>query len=162
MQYLIKSYSAYDPKVLGTPWGAPSDSTGKPYFKEKIAHYTGSRGSAGDLFVEDPSEGSVWIYGQKNYSTYQSNKSYLQFQSGKFHALTEDELLPALKSASQIPSDDLKRDKLIKILLNEICSGEQNRALLHLSDILKKHGISPDELAMYGINPPLDCGGTIT
>ena len=131
---------------MGCP---PCDSTGRPCFSSgKTAHFTGGRGIGGDLFAEDPAEGSVWVYGQKNYFTNQSNKMYLQFCNGKFHPLAEDEILSALQSAPQISSDDLRRDQLIRIMFDELCAAKQN----HILDILKKHGISPEELAAYGIN----------
>lgn len=152
MQYLIKTYPNYDLKRYGTPWGAPCDSAGKPHFSGKVAHFTGGRGVGGDLFAEDPAEGSVWAYGQRNYFTNISDKKYVQFRGNAFIPLPETEVLAALKSTAQVISDDLRRDQIIKILLEELRSAEHTHTPPCLSDILETHGISPGELFTYGIN----------
>ena len=152
MHYLIKHFSDYDPTKLGTPWGAPSDSTGRPCFKGKVAHYTGGRGKGGDLFAEDPVPFSVWVFGQKNYVTGHSQKEFAQFDGSGFHNLSENDLLSALKAAPQVASSDKRRDEIIRILLKEICQAEKSSKPLSLSAIMRQQGIAENEVALYGIN----------
>ena len=156
MLHLIKFYGAYDPKIWGTPWGAPCDGTGRPFFGGKEAHFTGSHGRGGELFVEDPIPGSIWVYGQKNYHSGHSQKAYVQFTNGMFRALPEENLLTTLQSAPQAPSSDKRKEKLIKILLNEICVAEETVTVPSLSIIMQRNNIDHKELEPYGIAIPTD------
>lgn len=113
MQYIIQTYSNYDPTKLGTPWGAPCDSTGCPYFKGPSAHFTGGRGKGGVLFAEDPSPDSVWVYGQKNYSSGHSEKRYVQFRDGVFRPVSEADLLSVLQFCQQTP-DTAPKESAVK------------------------------------------------
>lgn len=151
MQYLIKAYGDYDPTRYGTPWGAPCDSAGRPCFKGKVAHFSGNRGMGGDLFVEDPAQNAVWVYGQKDYRSNRTEKHYVQFWDDTFHPIAATELLTALLASPQVISSDKRRDQLIIGLLKEICLAEKNCVSLSLSSISKKLSLSADELAFYGI-----------
>jgi len=151
MQYLIKTYEDYDPTRYGTPWGAPCDSTGRPCFKGKVAHFTGSRGVGGDLFTEDPVQNAVWVYGQKDYQTNCSEKHYVQFCGDGFHPIAESELLTALLASPQVISSDKRRDQIIKGLLKEIRMAEKKQLCPSLVAISEKLSFSEEELALYGI-----------
>jgi len=150
LQYIIAQVDEYDPHRLGVPWAAPSDSSGRPNFKGKVGHYTGLRGSAGDLLVEGSiAEGAVWICGQKDYRLGRSTKAYLQFRNGEFHPLSADAVAEALRQAPQISSDDARRDELIGILLEELVCAEAAQTVPSLCDIMAHRGISQEELSLY-------------
>lgn len=150
MQYIIAHVDEYNPHRLGVPWAAPSDSSGRPNFKGKVGHYTGLRGSAGDLLVEGSiSEGAVWICGQKDYRLGRSSKAYLQFRNGEFHPISAEDVAEALQQAPNISSDDARRDELIGILLEELYSAEAEQAVPSLRDIMARRGISKEEVFLY-------------
>ena len=67
MLVLLDCFPDYDPRKQGTPWGVPCDSSGAPFFKGNAAYFSGGHGTGGCLYAEDPPEGSVWVYGQKDY-----------------------------------------------------------------------------------------------
>ena len=150
MQYIIAHVDEYDPHRLGVPWAAPSDSSGQPSFKGKSGHYTGLRGSAGDLLAEGPiAEGAVWICGQKDYRLGYSKKAYLQFKSGEFQPISAEAVAEALRQSPQISSDDARRDELIGILLEELVCAEAAQTVPSLRDIMAHRGISQEEVSLY-------------
>lgn len=150
MQYIIAHVDAYDPHRLGVPWAAPSDSSGRPNFKGKVGHYTGLRGSDGDLLVEGPiAEGAVWVCGQKDYRLGYSRKAYLQFTNGEFQPVSAEAVAEALRQAPQISSDDARRDELIGILLEELVCAETAQTVPSLRDIMTSRGISREEISLY-------------
>lgn len=150
MQYIIVHVDAYDSHRLGVPWAAPSDSSGRANFKAKVGHYTGLRGSAGDLLVEGPiAEGAVWICGQKDYRLGYSKKAYLQFTNGEFQPVSVEAVAEALRQAPQISSDDARRDELISILLEELVCAETAQTVPSLRDIMVRRCISEEEISLY-------------
>lgn len=114
MNYTIATYHDYNERRYGTPWAAPCDNAGRPCFDGKTGHFSGGRGKGGDLFVEEPAEGSVWAYGQKDYRG-KSEKKYAQFLDGAFYPITPADLTTALNNAPQRKTLD-ETKKLIKAL----------------------------------------------
>ncbi len=117
MNHVIHTYAAYNNHHYGIPWAAPCDHTGRPNFEGITGHYSGRNGSAGDLYVTDPAEGSVWIWGQKCYRTHDSDPHYVLFRDGAFRDLPPEDLVIALDQAPAVivpAPDKLARSKKSK------------------------------------------------
>ena len=96
---VIKSYGSFNFRRYGNPWVAIVDpKTAKPDFSARVGGYTGgyNRGEAGDLYVTDPQEGAVYMYGQKDYRGNGSERGYVQYIDGSFRTVSTDNLLSAL------------------------------------------------------------------
>lgn len=146
MNYIIAHYDNYNERRYGTPWAAPCDSTGRPCFDGKTGRFTGGRGHGGDLFAEDPDEGSVWAYGQKDYKGNHTEKKYAQFRDGAFHPVTPDGLLDALASAQEHGITDKRKDEIIRALLTELEIWADDGFM----DALTHAGITKEEAEAYG------------
>lgn len=115
MNCIIKTFPDYDTHRYGTPWAALSDSVGRPNFKGKTGRFTGGRGKGGVLFVVDPPERSVWVYGQRDYQNPNADKNYVQFRNGQFYPVGPDDLLAALDDFGEAPkSEPVKEAPIIK------------------------------------------------
>lgn len=147
MNHIIKHYDAYNERRYSTPWAAPCDSTGRPNFKGRVGHFTGGHGEGGDLFVEDPREGSVWAYGQKDYRGGHTEKSYAQFARGKFHPVSAETLLEALASAEQQATADRRKDELLHLLFARVSNFEGDR----FGEAMQADGITKAEAEAYGV-----------
>lgn len=129
MNYTIASYTDYNERRYGTPWAAICDSTGRPEFKGKVGHFTGGKGEGGDLFVVDPAEGSVWVYGQKDYRGTNTTKAYAQFRDGAFHPIAPACLAAALNAAPSRETVD-EVQKIIKAMEDFLQTEEEDARLL--------------------------------
>lgn len=163
MNYIIKNYPSYNARRYSTPWAAPSDSKGKPDFNAKNkGRFTGSNGDGGDLFVADPEENSVWVFGQKDYRGGNTEKEYAVFRNGAFHPITSDELLPALEVLAQTKaqataqtvaeneepeSSESRKEELLRILFAHVAKLEGEG----MADAMKRYGISKEEAEAYGV-----------
>lgn len=97
----LKHYESFNPRRYGDPWVAPVDpKTAKPDFTKKVGGYTGgyNRGEAGDLYLFEPVEGTVYTYGQKDYRGNKTERGYAKYTNGGFVAVTPETLLDALKT----------------------------------------------------------------
>ena len=148
---VIKTYPAYDSHRFGIPWGALCDATGRPCFTKTVARYTGSGGTGGALLVEEPIEGSVWVFGQKDFRANKSPKEYAVFRNGSFKLIPKSDLLAAL-SAAPAPSESCstRQNQVLKILFEEIQSAEAECRVPCTSEILARLGITPEEASKYG------------
>ena len=98
----IKTYGAYNERRYGFPWVAIVDpKTAKPDFSQDVGGYTGRRGEAGDLYVIEPREGAVYMYGQKDHRGNGTERGYVQFRDGEFHDVSSTELLDALQGVNK-------------------------------------------------------------
>lgn len=140
MNIIIKRYGDYNERRFGTPWAAPCDSTGRPNFKGKTGRFTGGRGEGGDLFAEDPDEGSVWAYGQKDFRGGSTEKSYAQYRNGAFHHLEATELLAALSEVNRPTITNQRKDELLGLLFARVSLAE-----------IKAAGITKQEAEAYNI-----------
>lgn len=97
---VIKSYESFNERRYGNPWIAKVNSEGKIDFSVRIGGYTGKygKGEAGQLYVTDPKENTIYAFGQKDYRGNNSEHEYVQFKDGKFIPIKKTELVEALNS----------------------------------------------------------------
>lgn len=96
---ILKHYNSFNARRYGNPWVAlVSKATAKPNFKIRVGGYTGgyNRGEAGDLYVTDPKDGSVYMYGQRDYRGHNTEQRYALYTGGEFVTVTPETLLSAL------------------------------------------------------------------
>lgn len=95
----IKHYGSFNQRRYGNPWVAKVDTkTAKPDFKSKVGGYTGgyNKGEEGDLYVYDPEEGTVYMYGQKDYRGGNTENGYVKVVNGEFVEVSSANLIAAL------------------------------------------------------------------
>lgn len=98
---ILKSYESFNPRRYGNPWVAKVDpKTAKPDFSVKVGGYTGGygQGDAGDLYILDPAEGVVYMYGQKDYRGGHTEREYALYKDGEFHSVSAKDLIAVLES----------------------------------------------------------------
>ena len=106
---VIKDYGSFNFRRYSNPWVAIVDpKTSKPDFSQKVGGYTGgyNRGEAGQLYLYSPQEGTVYIYGQKDYRGNQSTREYVLFTDGKFVPVLPENLLDALAEKNRPKNED--------------------------------------------------------
>ena len=150
MLVLLECYGDYDPRKQGTPWGVPCDSSGAPFFKGNAAYFSSGHGTGGCLYVENPPEGSVWVYGQKDYRLGYTPKKYAQCRSGVFYPVSESELPAVLNTSSPPPSTTAQQAHLNRSLIKELFSPEPSSPPITADTFMKRHNISKEELESYG------------
>lgn len=108
---IVKEFGSFNFRRYSNPWIAIVDpKTAKPDFSQKVGGYTGgyNRGEAGQLYIYEPQEGAVYMYGQKDY--YKSNKTerqYVVYRDGEFVPVPPERLLAALSGESITPPTNL-------------------------------------------------------
>ena len=98
---VLWSYNSFNPRRYGNPWVAMVDpNTAKPNFDKKVGGYTGgyNAGEAGDLYITDPQENTVYMYGQKDYRGKSTERGYVLYQNGEFTPVTSQTLISVLAS----------------------------------------------------------------
>ena len=96
---ILKHYESFNSRRYGNPWVAIVDkATAKPDFSVKVGGYTGgyNRGEAGDLYVFEPKDGAVYMFGQKDYRGGNTERGYVKFVGGEFVPVTSETLIAAL------------------------------------------------------------------
>ena len=96
---VIKSYGSFNHRRYGNPWVAIVDpKTAKPDFSQKVGGYTGgyNRGEAGELYVLEPQDGAVYMFGQKDYRGNNTDRQYVQFKDGDFLPIKSENLIETL------------------------------------------------------------------
>ena len=95
---VIKSYSEFNFRRYGNPWVAQVDSNGKIDFNAKVGSYTGSynKGEAGQLYINNPVEGAVYAYGQKDYRGNNGGYQYIKIIDGQPVEIDKAHLIEAL------------------------------------------------------------------
>ena len=94
MLKVIKKYESFNARRYGNPWVAKVNSDGKIDFSVKVGGYTGAygKGEEGELFVNDPIDGQVYAYGQKDYRGNNGGYEYVVFVNGQFNPIDKREL----------------------------------------------------------------------
>lgn len=95
----IKSYPSFNQRRYSDPWVAiVNPQTAKPDFSRKVGGYTGryNSGEAGDLYVVQPVEGAVYMYGQKDYRGNNTERKYVQYINGEFRCVAPENLIHLL------------------------------------------------------------------
>ena len=97
---IIKKYSEFNFRRFSNPWVARVASNGKIDFNAKVGGYTGAygKGEAGSLYIENPVEGAVYAYGQKDYRGNAGGYEYVKFVGGEFVAVEKENLIEALNN----------------------------------------------------------------
>lgn len=95
---VIKSYSSFNFRRYGNPWVAKVGSNGKIDFSVKVGGYTGAynKGEAGELYINEPVEGAVYAYGQKDYRSSNGGYDYIKIVDGKPVDIDKKHLVEAL------------------------------------------------------------------
>lgn len=96
---ILKHYDYFNSSRYGNPWVAKVDAkTAKPDFKLKVGGYTGgyNRGEEGDLYVTDPQDGTVYMFGQKDYRGKKTERGYVVYKNGEFLPVTPSALIAVL------------------------------------------------------------------
>ena len=96
---IICKYESFNQRRYSNPWVAIVDKkTGKPDFSKRVGGYTGGygRGEAGELYVTDPQEFDVYMYGQKDYRGNNTERHYVQYVFGQFREISPDKLIETL------------------------------------------------------------------
>lgn len=95
----IKTYDSFNFRRYSNPWVAKVSRSGKVDFSERIGGYTGgyNKGEAGELYVNEPQEGQVYAFGQKDYRGNNGGYEYTVFQDGKFDFIAKIDLTKYLK-----------------------------------------------------------------
>lgn len=96
---ILKHYGSFNFRRYGNPWVAKVDAkTAKPDFNSKVGGYTGgyNRGEEGDLYVTDPQDGTVYMFGQKDYRGNNTEREYAVYKNGEFLPVTSSTLIAAL------------------------------------------------------------------
>lgn len=94
----IKTFCSYNFRRYGMPWVAiVNPKTAKPDFSQEVGGYTGRKGEAGDLYVIEPIEGAVYMYGQKDYRGGNTERAYAQYRDGAFRDVSNTELVEVLQ-----------------------------------------------------------------
>jgi len=88
----VKSFKAFDAEKYGDPWIAALGKDGKAVIEKDtyIGGYTGSKkGDAGELYIKEPQDGTVYIYGQKSKGegAVGPHPGYIYYLNGKTYEL---------------------------------------------------------------------------
>ena len=95
----VQTYSSYNHRRYSIPWIAlVNPHTAKPDFSQKVGGYTGDAGEEGDLFLYDPIENAVYMYGQKDYRGNHTERVYVQYLNSEFHTIPRTELVRVLNA----------------------------------------------------------------
>lgn len=80
----IRHYDSFNFRRFSNPWIAVMNED-KPDFTKRAGGYTGSynKGEEGDLYITDPAEGTVYMYGQKDYRGNGTKNGYCKIANGK-------------------------------------------------------------------------------
>lgn len=83
---VITHFEDYNQRRYSRPWVAIVDPQGKPDFEHQVGAYTGNHnnGEDGDLYVFEPAEKQIYMYGQKDYRGNNTVKKYVQYINGEF------------------------------------------------------------------------------
>ena len=84
--------------VMVIPGLLLSKKNGKIDFSQKVGGYTGAygKGEAGELYISDPVEGTVYAYGQKDYRGSNGGYRYIQYKDGEFTEIEKSNLIEIL------------------------------------------------------------------
>lgn len=95
----IKKYDSFNFRRYGNPWVAKVNANGKIDFSVKVGGYTGgyNKGEAGELYVNNPVEGQVYAFGQKDYRGNNGGYQYVVYQNGEFNPIEKTELSAYVK-----------------------------------------------------------------
>lgn len=99
---IVAHYDSFDSHRYSNPWITKIDlDTLEPVW-DKIGGYTGeySKGEAGQLFVSNPQEGAVYMYGQKDYQTKSTERRYVLYTNGEFVSIEDSNLKTILINPS--------------------------------------------------------------
>lgn len=99
---IVKHYFSSSKRRYGIPWVAVVDkATGMPNLNTWVGGYTGHRGEGGDLYVTDPEDGAVYMYGQLDHQGRKTEQGYVLYSGGDFIAVPNSLLRIALAGKLQ-------------------------------------------------------------
>lgn len=100
----LKHYESFNPRRYGNPWVAKvNPKTAKPDFNIKVGGYTGgyNQGEEGVLYVTDPQDGAVYMFGQKDYRGGNTKREYVVYKDGEFLPVTASTLITILNKGEK-------------------------------------------------------------
>lgn len=91
----VKEYEGFNFRRYSNPWIATCDASAKIDFSVKVGGYTGAygKGEAGTLYISNPTEGSVYAYGQKDHRGSNTEIKYIKIVDGTIVETTKQEIL---------------------------------------------------------------------
>ncbi len=96
---VLKIYESFNGRRYSDPWVAKVNlETAKPDFSKSVGGYTGGyrTGEAGELYISNPEEGAVYMYGQKDYRGSNTERGYVKYENGSFIEIDKTNLIEAL------------------------------------------------------------------
>lgn len=80
----VKDYSEFNFRRYSNPWIAKLNEELKPDFDAKAGGYSGgyNKGEAGYLYITQPEEGAIYMYGQKDYRGGNTEREYVKIVNG--------------------------------------------------------------------------------
>ena len=81
---VLKTFDSYNARRYSKPWVAKVNSKGKPDFSEDVGKFSGQPGESGELYVYEPVDGQVYMFGQKDYCGGNTVSKYMVFTNGEF------------------------------------------------------------------------------
>lgn len=111
MMIVLKHYESFNQRRYGNPWVAKVDAkTAKPDFNVKVGGYTGgyNRGEEGDLYISDPQDGAVYMYGQKDYRGNNTEREYALFKDGTFIPVAASTLIAVLNGRGGVENGNVQ------------------------------------------------------
>ena len=94
----IRTYGIFNQRRYGNPWVAEVIN-GRVSFDRKVGGYTGryGAGEAGELYIDNPVDGKIYAYGQKDYRGGNSEINYIVYRDGAFVAIPKTDLIKYFK-----------------------------------------------------------------
>lgn len=92
----VKKYGSFNYRRYSNPWIAILDKrTLKPDFSERVGGYTGgyNRGEAGVLYLTNPIDGAVYMFGQKDYRGSNTERGYFVYYHGQIYPVDSECLI---------------------------------------------------------------------
>lgn len=95
---VVKNYESFNQRRYSNPWIARVDSNGRIDFSVRVGSYTGAfgQGEAGQLYINNPIEGTVYAYGQKDNRGNNGGYEYVKFVAAEMVKIEKTALVEAL------------------------------------------------------------------
>lgn len=95
---VVKNYESFNQRRYSNPWIAKVGTDGKMDFTTRVGNYTGSygKGEAGQLYLSNPTNGTVYAYGQKDNRGNNGGYQYIKMVDGNVQEIEKTALIEAL------------------------------------------------------------------
>lgn len=114
---VLETYDSYNSRRYSKPWVAKVDSKGKPDFSEDVGKFSGQPGESGEIYVYEPVDGQVYMFGQKDYRGGNTVSKYVVFTGGKFQEIDKKQLTTFLSKKDSSSTNNNNFSKKTTTLL---------------------------------------------